>query len=176
MIPVAFTGATRVLLIAAGEAGEKRRAFLEGGGAALTLRGPADAVTDEEIANAQLVFVAGLAREAGERLAARARHLRVPVNVEDENDLCDFHVPSLVRRGGLTLALSTGGESPALAVALRQRLERLIGPEWGERLAMAASLRRDLRAQGLRGAEISRAVLELAAREGWFDGLDLQDR
>jgi siroheme synthase-like protein len=49
----------------------------------------------------------------------------VLVNVVDVPALCTFIVPSVVRRGPVTLAISTDGESPALAKALRKDLERL---------------------------------------------------
>ncbi|MBF0171336.1 MAG: bifunctional precorrin-2 dehydrogenase/sirohydrochlorin ferrochelatase, partial [Nitrospinae bacterium] len=66
---------------------------------------------------------------------------RTPVNVADDPVLCSFTLPSLVQRGELTIAVSTGGASPAVARRLRERLESEFGDEWGVYLALMASLR-----------------------------------
>jgi uroporphyrin-III C-methyltransferase/precorrin-2 dehydrogenase/sirohydrochlorin ferrochelatase len=65
------------------------------------------------------------------------------VNVVDVPGLCSFIVPSVLRRGPLTIAVSTGGLSPSLARALRLRLEAVL-PRSLE--ALARSLGRDRRA------------------------------
>lgn len=49
----------------------------------------------------------------------------IPVNVVDQPDLCTFIVPSVVRRGPLTIAISTAGLSPALSKGIRKEIERL---------------------------------------------------
>src|SRR5947209_4948648 len=54
------------------------------------------------------------------------------LNVMDQPDKCDFIAPAVVRRGDLQLAISTSGQSPFLASALRRRLEGLFGVEWRE--------------------------------------------
>lgn len=51
-------------------------------------------------------------------------------NVVDVPPLCNFIVPSIVRRGDLSIAISTSGNSPALAKKLRVDLTEHIGPEW----------------------------------------------
>ncbi len=60
----------------------------------------------------------------GEPHAACVRR-RVPVNVVDVPELCTFTVPATLRRGALTIAISTNGSAPALAKAIRRELERL---------------------------------------------------
>lgn len=62
-------------------------------------------------------------------------------NVMDDTDHCNFIAGSVVRRGDLKVAISTGGHAPALAVRLRERLERELGPEYGSFLELAAELR-----------------------------------
>jgi precorrin-2 dehydrogenase/sirohydrochlorin ferrochelatase len=61
--------------------------------------------------------------------AAQARGLLV--NIVDAPELCTFIVPAQVRRGPLTIAVSTGGASPALARKVREELEERFGPEYG---------------------------------------------
>lgn len=65
-------------------------------------------------------------------VAAEARRRRALVNVVDRPAECDLILPSVLRRGPLQIAVSTGGRSPALAREIRRRLERVIGPEYAE--------------------------------------------
>lgn len=65
----------------------------------------------------------------------------IPVNVVDDVPRCTFIAPSIVRRGDLLVAISTGGKSPALAVRLRERLERELGDEYAVMLALLGDLR-----------------------------------
>ncbi|MGH7392054.1 MAG: precorrin-2 dehydrogenase/sirohydrochlorin ferrochelatase family protein [Candidatus Rokuibacteriota bacterium] len=78
------------------------------------------------------------------RLEARAR--RVWTNVADDPARCDFILPSVLRRGELVVAVTTGGASPALARAVRERLESVVGEEYGALTALVADVRRELRA------------------------------
>jgi siroheme synthase-like protein len=63
-------------------------------------------------------------------IAGEARALRVPINFADEPELCDFIMPSVVRRGELQIAISTSGTSPALASRIRRDLQAIVGPEY----------------------------------------------
>jgi precorrin-2 dehydrogenase/sirohydrochlorin ferrochelatase len=65
-------------------------------------------------------------------VAAReaCRAVGVLVNVADVPDLCDFTLPALLRRGRLTVAVSTAGASPALSGRVRDAIAQVIGPEW----------------------------------------------
>lgn len=67
------------------------------------------------------------------------------VNVADDPAHCDFIMPSILRRGDLSIAVSTSGRSPALAVRLRQRLGRLIGPEYARLVEMLDEARETVR-------------------------------
>jgi uroporphyrin-III C-methyltransferase/precorrin-2 dehydrogenase/sirohydrochlorin ferrochelatase len=60
--------------------------------------------------------------------AAKAR--RIPVNVADEPDMCDFILASILDRSPIVIAVSSGGQSPILARQLRARLETLIPPSY----------------------------------------------
>ena len=59
-------------------------------------------------------------------VARWAASRRVLVNTVDQPALCDFIVPAVVRRGDVTVAISTSGSSPALAAELRARIEGVV--------------------------------------------------
>jgi len=81
-------------------------------------------------------------------VAAAARAARVLVNVVDTPGACDFHVPAIVRRGALVVAVSTEGRTPALAAHLRRRLEAMLGPEYATVVEVLGALRERLRRRG----------------------------
>ena len=149
-----------------GQARERRAALLAEAGVEARLL--PETVTDEVLASLQLLFVAGLAEGEARELAARARRLKVLVNVEDVLPLCDFHVPAIVRRGELLLTASTGGQVPGLAKQLREALAEQFGPEWTARVKDLGAARAKWRAQGLPPAEVSEQVREMIARMGWL--------
>jgi len=92
-----------------------------------------------------LVYVATTDQDVAREAAAEARELGIPINVEDRPDLCSFIAPSVVKRGDLQIAVSTGGASPSLAKSLREELELRFGPEYGFLAQILAAARRRLR-------------------------------
>jgi siroheme synthase-like protein len=85
--------------------------------------------------------------EVNQRIWEEALKRRIPVNIMDDVPRCTFIAPSLLRRGDLTVAISTSGSAPALAVRLRQRLEEELGQEHAQFLDLARSVRTPLAAQ-----------------------------
>lgn len=71
----------------------------------------------------------------------------VLVNSVDDVDHCHFAVPSVVRRGDLTLAIATGGKAPALAKKLRRQLGSQFGPEYVEVVELVGEVRRQAQAE-----------------------------
>ncbi|MBI2864503.1 MAG: bifunctional precorrin-2 dehydrogenase/sirohydrochlorin ferrochelatase [Chloroflexi bacterium] len=67
------------------------------------------------------------------------------INTVDDPQHCRFIVPATLERGGLVLAISTAGKSPALAKRVREELEAIFPAEYGEYLEELAGLRRRLR-------------------------------
>jgi precorrin-2 dehydrogenase/sirohydrochlorin ferrochelatase len=78
-------------------------------------------------------------------IVAEARERGVPINVADEPERCTFIAPSVLRRGGLQLAVSTGGASPALARRIREELEGQFGREYELIVELLARARQWLR-------------------------------
>jgi precorrin-2 dehydrogenase/sirohydrochlorin ferrochelatase len=77
----------------------------------------------------------------GERVSADAEARRIFCNVADVPGLCSFILPAIHRRGAITVAVSTGGASPALAQWLRDDFATRIGPEHEELAEELRSLR-----------------------------------
>ena len=71
-----------------------------------------------------------------------AERLGVLLNVVDDPDLCSFIAPSIVKREPVTLAISTGGASPALARKLRETLANAEALEWADLADVLARARR----------------------------------
>jgi precorrin-2 dehydrogenase/sirohydrochlorin ferrochelatase len=83
-------------------------------------------------------------RRANEKVFREASALRIPVNVVDDPVHCSFIVPAVVSQGDILVAISTGGRSPALAKALRKKLQREIGAEYPTLLKMVGAIRKKI--------------------------------
>jgi siroheme synthase-like protein len=124
-------------------AAEKMRGLLEAGAAVRHRAGYAPG----DLAGVFLAIVCAQPPEIVAEIWGEARERGVLVNTVDDVAHCDFIAPSVLRRGDLAIAISTGGRAPALAVRLRQKLEREIGDEHARFLALAGSVRAPLAAR-----------------------------
>jgi siroheme synthase-like protein len=82
--------------------------------------------------------------------SAQSRARRLWVNAADDPANCDFILPSVVRKGRITLAASTAGSSPALARRLREELEDYLTDDLPALADLLAEARIEIRARGLR--------------------------
>jgi precorrin-2 dehydrogenase/sirohydrochlorin ferrochelatase len=78
------------------------------------------------------------------QIHAKAEDLGMLCNVADRPEVCNFILPSIVNRGDLIIAISTSGQSPALAKKLRQDLENVFGNEYAEFLKLMGAVRKKL--------------------------------
>lgn len=92
-----------------------------------------------DIKNAFLVIAATSSLQTNTEIARDANSL---LNVVDTPSEGNFIAPSIVRRGALTIAISTEGASPALSKAIRKELEKLYGQEFALYLKLVESVRR----------------------------------
>ncbi len=98
-----------------------------------------------DLADAWLAFDATGDDATTLAIVAEARERGVPINVADEPERCTFIAPSVLHRGGLQIAVSTGGASPALARRIREELEGQFGREYELIVELLARARRWLR-------------------------------
>lgn len=70
------------------------------------------------------------------------------VNSADDPDRCTFVLPAVTRDGSVTVAVSTGGASPALASWLRGRIAEALGPGLGQLAEILDDARRRIHARG----------------------------
>ena len=89
----------------------------------------------------------------------RERHL--PVNVVDDRELCSFLFPALVKRGSLSVGISTGGARPTAAIYLKEQIAALLPENFEELLAFLDSLRPMLKAEIPEEARRSKAFSRL---------------
>lgn len=162
MIPLYLDPAsTRIALIGRGPLTVRRLAWLEAGGAKPDVwsdepSSELSALTDvrlglptrTKLEGYHAVWIADLPAEIASKLANIARSVGVLVNVEDVSALCDFHSPAVLRRGKLTLAAGTGGASPAVARAAREKLQAAFPEGWADALEEIAEARATLRSEG----------------------------
>src|ERR1700687_5780620 len=97
------------------------------------------------LAGARLVVDASEDPEINRLSWQEAEAAGILINVVDRPEQCRFIAPAIVRRDPLLIAISTEGESPFLASALRSRLERWLGTEWGPFVSLVGGVRRRLR-------------------------------
>jgi siroheme synthase-like protein len=154
------------LVVGGGPVGERKVEGLRAVGAAVTVVSPdltprlaslaeagrithvARAYRDGDLDGAALVFTALGDPRATAAVADEARRRGVWLNAADDPAHCTFILPAVVRRGPLTVAVASGGATPALTRALREHLETTLGPEWATLAELAAEARRELRAAG----------------------------
>ena len=93
---------------------------------------------------AALVIAATDDEAINRKVSEDARKKGVLVNVVDQPKLCSFIVPASVRRGRLTISVSTGGASPSLAGRIRGEIERRYGDDYGKLADVLGELRTEV--------------------------------
>ncbi|WP_126536344.1 siroheme synthase CysG [Aerosticca soli] len=152
-----------VLVVGGGAVAERKVAALLGAQAQVTVNAPqltpqlarwatqgrithrADAFQAQWLERVWLVVAATDDRELNRLVANLAELQRIFVNVVDDAELSSFHVPAVVDRAPLTIAISSGGDAPMLARLVRERLEALLEPSLGALASLAARLRKRIR-------------------------------
>jgi precorrin-2 dehydrogenase/sirohydrochlorin ferrochelatase len=100
------------------------------------------------ISDAIMVIGATNREDINAQISRDGKHKGILVNIVDDPGRCDFILPSIMQQGDLSIAISTGGKSPALAKKLREDLETLYGPEYKVLLDVLGNLREKIVARG----------------------------
>jgi siroheme synthase-like protein len=101
-----------------------------------------------EAARYQLVVTATGDRAVDAAVHADAEEAGVWVNSADDPEHCSVVLPAVWRQGPITVAVSSGGESPALSTWLRDRVGEMLGPDVGVLAALLGEARRRLQVDG----------------------------
>jgi len=125
----------------------------------------------EHIADAALVIGATDDDAINAAVSRDARARRIPVNIVDDPQKCDFILPSLVERGDLTIAVGTAGNSPALARYLREEMEKTYGEEY----TVFTHILGQLRAKMEKNAETGKRWFEKLMAAGLLEALRRKD-
>ncbi len=144
--PAFFPLSGRTVAIAgAGEAAEAKMRLFAGSPATLRRLEGAAALSPESYEGAALAFIASPDDAFARAAAGAARAARVPVNVVDRPELCDFTTPAVIDRGAVVAAIGTGGASPMLATLLRHDIEARVPEGAGRVAALFAGLQAEVR-------------------------------
>lgn len=122
------------------------------------IEGPFDV---SHLEGAWLVIAATSDVRVNRRVADAAHSIRVWANVVDDAELSAFHVPAVVDRSPILVAISSGGEAPMLSRLLREQLEALLEPHLGALARLVGGLRQRIRA----------VLPDPVARRRYFDTL-----
>lgn len=103
--------------------------------------------SSEDLTDAYLVISATDNSEVNSQVAKACQQKGILVNVADEPSLCSFFVNSVIRRGDLTISISTNGKSPLLASTLKKDLEDQFGDEYKAFLEIMGEVREEVLAK-----------------------------
>jgi precorrin-2 dehydrogenase/sirohydrochlorin ferrochelatase len=121
--------------------------------------------TTDDLCGAFLVVAGTSSAQVNHEVFQQCEADGILCNVVDDPDHCHFYYPAVVRRGALQIAISTEGQSPALAQRLRRELEAQFGLEYEPWLEWLGAARKLLRSEGKDPEETKRLLHQLASEE-----------
>jgi precorrin-2 dehydrogenase/sirohydrochlorin ferrochelatase len=132
------------------------------------------AFTPDDVAHAQLIFAATNSKEINLQVKKAAKDGQL-VNMADAPAGSDFHLPSSVKRGKLTIAVSTSGASPTLARKIRRELEQKFDETYESTVDFLASCRKRVLAE-LEDRAVRHQLLAALAEESFYKDPKREDR
>jgi precorrin-2 dehydrogenase/sirohydrochlorin ferrochelatase len=114
-----------------------------------------------------LVIAATSSSAVNETIFREAQQRNILCNAVDDPEHCDFYYGAVVRRGQLQVAISTEGQSPALAQRIRRELEAQFGPEYAGWVEELGRIREQLFASDIEPESRRQLLHELASRDAF---------
>ncbi|GFK94243.1 Siroheme synthase [Fundidesulfovibrio magnetotacticus] len=130
---------------------------------------------DEDLDGRFLVIASTSDEELNWRISRACEARGILCNIVDQPEKCSFIVPALFTQGDLTVAISTGGASPALARKIRKGLGEFLGTEYGAALLLMSRLRPLVLELGL-GSPRNGAIFRGLVDSGLLEALEARDQ
>ena len=118
---------------------------------------------DGDMTGFDWVMIATDDRSANAAIRDEGHRRGIWVNAADDPQHCDFILPSVVRRGPITIGISTGGGSPAMARRVREELNDYFTEDFEALAELLAEVRGELKQRG---------VLRNISQQTWQDAID----
>ncbi|WP_147822743.1 precorrin-2 dehydrogenase/sirohydrochlorin ferrochelatase family protein [Salidesulfovibrio onnuriiensis] len=170
------------LVVGAGEVGRRKaQSLLDSGAGGVTVIDTADPGRDmawllecgkvrferrefreSDLDGVFMVIASTSNHEVNQRIGALCDERGILCNIADLPEQCSFIVPASIRRGDLTVAISTAGSSPALAKRIRRELQESFGDEYAQLLSIMGALRPMMLGLGLETKENTAVFRQLA--------------
>jgi len=172
----------KCLVVGGGNVAARKAASLVRAGAAVTVVSPSfgsrmlkmksvrrmkRSFRTSDLRGISLVIGATNDKSTNERVAQYATEGGIPVNIVDQPDLCSFIVPSVLNRGSMTIAVSTGGASPSLAKRIRKQLDGQYSNGYAGYVSALRKLREELKTASLKTPDRQRILQKLASEQGY---------
>jgi precorrin-2 dehydrogenase/sirohydrochlorin ferrochelatase len=168
---LAACGAMEVLVLDLSPPGPDMREILDHPAVVFEQR----AYEDRDLDQRFLVIASTSDEDLNWRISRACQDRGILCNIVDQPEKCSFIVPALYTQGDLTVAISTGGGSPALARKIRQDLGDFLGSEYGAGLLLMSRLRPMVLGLGL-GPQRNSGIFRGLVDSGLLEALESQDR
>ena len=127
-----------------------------------------------DLSDAFLIFAATDSRETNEAVKRAASACQI-VNIADDPDGSDFHVPASLKRGRLQVAISSGGASPLLAKRIRDEIAKELDEGYGETAEFLYRCRQTVLIE-IKAADLRKEILHEIAEEDFYLAADREQK
>jgi len=182
------------LVVGAGEVGKRKiQSLIDSGAGYVTIidTRPVDAEMNSMVSNANatfecrefkdddldgkfLVIACTSSEEVNWHISNLCSERGILCNIVDQPEKCSFIVPATIKRGDLTVAISTAGQSPAMAKRIRRELQENFGDEYAHLLTLMGRIRPLILGLGLETKD-NTAVFRALVNSDLLDPIKRQD-